>query len=308
MTPNQTQQTTAGFFAALSAFLMWGLLPIYWKLVITVDPMEILCHRIVWSLVFIGVILTIKQRWAETFSPMRSPRNLGILTLSSLCIGTNWLVYIWAVNTDHVLDTSLGYYINPLVNALFGFLFFRERLSRMQYVAIGLAALGVINSLVSLGKLPWISLTLAFSFAMYAVLRKIAAVESLPGLFLETMVLTPVALSYIVYLKATAQSGFLVGHPDVDLLLIGAGAATAMPLIGFAFGARRLQLTTLGILQYLAPSIAFLLGVFAFNEPFTTGHLVTFGFIWAGLAVYTTDSVRTIRRHRRATKQRAQKG
>lgn len=305
MTPRISSDTTAGFLAALSAFILWGLLPLYWKMVQTVDPFEILCHRIIWSLVFVGIILTLRRGWSRTFAPLRSPRNLGILALSSLTIAGNWLLYIWAVNTNHVLETSLGYYINPLVNVLFGFIFFRERLNRFQMIAIAMAALGVINSVTSYGELPWISLTLAVTFACYGLLRKIAAVESIPGLFLETMVLAPVALFYLAKLQIAGQSGFLAGDLHIDLLLMGAGAITATPLIGFAFGARRLQLTTIGILQYSAPSIAFLLGVFLYREPFTPSHLVTFGCIWAGLAVYTADSVRSIRRQRRVTKQTA---
>lgn len=302
MTPSTHTQSTTGFFAALGSFIMWGLLPIYWKQLLAVDPMEILCHRIIWSLVFIAIILTIRRSWDQTFTPMHSVRNVGILILSSLCIGCNWLLYIWAVNTGHVLETSLGYYINPLVNILLGFVFFGERLNRLQYVAIGLAFLGVLNSIVSYGELPWISLVLAVTFAFYGLLRKVAAVESLPGLFLETMVLAPVALAYLTYLQTSNASGFLIGNVTDDFLLVGAGIATAMPLIGFAFGARRLQLTTLGILQCSAPSIAFLLGVFLYKEPFTSSHLMTFALIWSGLAVYTTDSIRTIRKQRHLSK------
>ncbi len=303
MTPRPHSDVTSGFMAALASFFVWGLLPLYWKALKSVDSMEILCHRILWSLVFIAIILTVKRRWSETFAPLRSPKSLGILALSSLMIGANWLLYIWAVNSDHVLETSLGYYINPLVSMLLGVAFFRERPNRLQWVAIGLAALGVANSIISYGELPWISLTLAVSFAFYGLLRKIAAVESLPGLFLETMVLTPVALYYLLHLQSTNASAFLVGNTNIDMLLLGAGAVTALPLIGFAYGARRLQLTTLGVLQYTAPSIAFLLGVFVFREPFGPSHLLTFAFIWSGLAVYTVDSARTFRKQHRITKQ-----
>lgn len=293
------KQKSYGFMAALAAFLLWGLLPIYWKSLITVDPFEILCHRVIWSLVFISIVLTVKKGWGDIFSALKSPKDLLILALSSLTIGGNWLLYIWAVNTDHVLETSLGYYINPLVNVLLGFIFFRERLKPLQLAAIGLAALGVANSVFSHGELPWISLVLAVTFAFYGLLRKIASVESLPGLFLETMVLGPFALAYIVKLQMSGASALFSQGLSIDLLLIGAGAVTATPLIGFAFAARRLQLTSLGLLQYLAPSIAFLLGVFAYREPFTPTHLLTFGLIWSGLAIYTIDSVRTIRRQRR---------
>lgn len=299
MPPIDPKQKTYGFAATLGAFIAWGLLPIYWKSVITVDPFEILCHRIVWSLVFIAVILTLIKGWSGTFGAIRSGRDILILTLSSLMIGANWLVYIWAVNTGHVIATSLGYYINPLVSILLGFVFFRERLKPVQLVAIGLAALGVVNAVVGYGELPWISLTLAVTFGLYGLLRKIASVESLPGLFLETMILTPFALAYLVMLEADGTAAMFHQSLRIDLLLAGAGAATATPLIGFAFGARRLPLTVVGLLQYVAPSIAFCLGVFVYKEPFTTSHLVTFALIWAGLAVYTADTLRTIRNHRR---------
>ena len=293
------KQKSYGFIAALTAFLLWGLLPVYWKSLITVNPFEILCHRVVWSLVFISLVLTVRHGWGDLFAPLKSPRDLIILSLSSLMIGGNWLLYIWAVNTNHVLETSLGYYINPLVNVLLGFIFFRERLNPLQLVAIGLAALGVAYSVLSHGELPWISLALAVTFAFYGLLRKIASVESLPGLFLETMVLGPFALAYIVKLQMDGTAALFAQGGSIDLLLIGAGAVTACPLIGFAYGARRLQLTTVGFLQYLAPSIAFLLGVFVYREPFTTSHLITFALIWSGLTVYTFESVRTIRRQRR---------
>jgi chloramphenicol-sensitive protein RarD len=293
------KQKTYGFTAALAAFFGWGLLPVYWKSLITVNPFEILCHRVVWSLIFIAVILTLRRGWSETFAPLRSRRDLLILTGSSLMIGGNWLLYIWAVNNDHVLDTSLGYYINPLVNVLLGFVFFRERLRPLQAVAIGLAALGVVNSLIAHGQLPWISLALAVSFGLYGLLRKIASVESLPGLFLETMVLGPFALAYILWLQAHGTSALFHQGVRIDLLLMGAGVVTASPLIGFAYGARRLQLTTVGLLQYLAPSIAFLLGVFVYKEPFDARSLLTFALIWSGLAVYTAESVATMRTHRR---------
>lgn len=298
MTHQTPKDFTYGFTAAFVAFITWGLLPIYWKSLITVAPMEILCNRIIWSLIFIAIVLTIKRRWAETFAPMRSLKNITILVLSSLFIGGNWLLYIWAVNTNHVVETSLGYYINPLVNIVLGFFFFRERLKPLQLAAIGLAALGVANSVISYGEIPWISLTLAFSFAFYGLLRKVAAVESLPGLFLETLVLAPPALFYLIRLQTTDTAALFAGPASIDILLIGAGAATALPLIGFAFGARRLPLTVLGLLQYVAPSIAFMLGVFVYKEPFGPSHLVTFGLIWAGLAIYTADSLWTIRKQR----------
>jgi len=296
------KQKNYGFLAALGSFFLWGLLPIYWKSLLSVNPFEILCHRIVWSLLFVSIILTITKGWKDTFTPLKSRRDMIVLTGSSLMIGCNWLLYIWAVNTGHVLDTSLGYYINPLVNVLLGFIFFRERLNALQLLAIGLAATGVLVSIISHGTLPWISLVLAITFGFYGLLRKIASVESLPGLFLETMVLTPLALGYIIKLKLDGTSALFTQGISVDLLLIGAGAVTATPLLGFAFGARRLQLTTVGLLQYLAPTIAFMLGVFVYREPFAVSNLVTFALIWSGLGVYTYESIRSIRRHNRMTR------
>ncbi|CCH48203.1 EamA family transporter RarD [Pseudodesulfovibrio piezophilus] len=306
MTPRSEKDPIYGFIAALSAFTLWGLLPIYWKQIQTVAPLEILCHRIVWLLLILGAILTFKKRWAETFAPLRSFRNVGILVLSSLCIGSNWLIYVWAVNTNHVLATSLGYYINPLVNVLIGFIIFRERLSPMQCVALGLASLGVINSIANYGEVPWISLALAISFAFYGLLRKIAAVESLPGLFLEAMVLTPAALTYILILQSQGESAFVLNDLSTDFLLVGTGVVTALPLIGFAFGARRLRLMTLGILQYAAPSIAFILGVFLYHEPFGAADMLTFCLIWSGLIVYTGDSLKTMRHHRQTLSKKNQ--
>ncbi|NDV19575.1 EamA family transporter RarD [Pseudodesulfovibrio sp. JC047] len=298
MPNHHSTPSSNGFFAALAAFVAWGLLPIYWKSLAVVNPFEILCHRIVWSLAFITVVVTILKGWNTTFASMRSLKDIGILALSSLTIGGNWFLYIWAVNTGHVLETSLGYYINPLVTMLLGFVFFRERMKPLQVIAIGLAALGVANSIFSYGHFPWISLTLAISFAFYGLLRKIASVESLPGLFLETLILTPIALGYLVTMQLDNSASFLAVSPKIDLLLIGAGAATAIPLIGFAYGARRLRLTTLGILQYSAPSLTFLLGIFVYKEHFTSSHLLTFALIWAGLIVYTGESIWTMRNHR----------
>ena len=298
MQPPDPKQKSYGFMAALAAFVAWGLLPVYWKSVKSVAPLEILCHRIVWSLVFIGIILTFNRRWTETLSALRSAKNIFILVLSSLILGGNWLLYIWAVNTNHVLETSLGYFITPLVNVLFGFVFFRERLKVMQSIAIGLAALGVTNSIISYGDIPWISLTLAFSFAFYGLLRKISAEESLPGLFLETLVLAPLAIFHLARLQLEGSSALFSGNISIDLLLLGAGAATSLQLIGFAYGARRLQLSTLGVLQYSAPSIAFMLGVFVYREPFGPSQLLTFGLIWTGLVIYTFETLWTLRKHR----------
>ena len=294
----QHDPSAAGFFAALAAFTAWGLLPAYWKLLKHVGSVEVLCHRIVWSLAFLALVITWKKRWPEVFAPLGQWRNLGLLALSSATIGLNWLTYIWAVNNDHILETSIGYYICPLVSMILGFLFFKERLRRIQLVAIGLAVAGVGVSVAAYGQFPWIAMVLAVSFGAYGMLRKLATVESMPGLLLETAVLSPLCLGYLAWLGADGTGAFLTAGAATDLLLIGAGVMTTMPLVWFAYGARRLRLSTIGLLQYMAPSIAFVLGVFVYHEPFTAAHLVTFGLIWAALVIYSVESVLFMRAHR----------
>ncbi|MBI9078963.1 MAG: EamA family transporter RarD [Pseudodesulfovibrio sp.] len=297
MPSRSPKENTYGFIAALAAFVSWGLFPMYWKALVSVDPLEILCNRIVWSLVFISIVLTFKKRWDETFKSLRSRRDFCILALSSIVLGFNWLIYIWAVNTNHILEASLGYFITPLVNILLGFIVFHERLKPLQLLAIALAAAGVANSIISYGEIPWVSLVLAVLFALYGLLRKIATVESLPGLFWETLILAPLALLYMTKLHIDGTSSLFSGNISIDLLLMGAGAVTSLPLIGFAYGARKLQLTALGLLQYSTPSITFLLGVFVYKETFGPSHLLTFGLIWAGLAIYSFESLWPLKNH-----------
>ncbi|UZP68833.1 EamA family transporter RarD [Desulfovibrio mangrovi] len=291
MNPESGKKVPSGMIAACGAFVMWGLLPLYWKMLGEVPATEILCHRILWSAVFVGGIVTITSRWAELAKALRSRRTLLTMTCSSVLIGINWWLYIWAVNSGHVLETSLGYYINPLVNIMLGFLFFRDRLRPLQLVAIALAAGGVIYQLVQFGKLPWVALSLAFSFSFYGLLRKIASVESIPGLMFETLVLTPIIVCYLLFLHMQGGGAFGSMGSGTDLLLAGAGVATSLPLVGFAYGARRIRLITLGLLQYVAPSIAFLLGVFVFKEPFSVDHLITFGCIWSALLLYSGEGM-----------------
>ena len=284
--------------AALAAFSVWGLLPAYWKLLKHVSPLEVLCHRVVWAMIFLALVLAMKKRWGEVAAYLKRRRNLGLLALSSGTIAVNWLIYIWAVNTDHILETAIGYYICPLVSVILGYAFFKERLSRIQLLAIGLAMAGVGVSVTAYGQFPWISLALAVSFGTYGMLRKLSDVESMPGLFLETLVLSPLALGYMIFLHAHGQDSFLRLTMPTDLLLIGAGTMTILPLVWFAFGTRRLRLSTIGLLQYLAPSISFVLGVYVYHEPFTPSHLMTFGLIWMGLAVYSAESLYRMRRQR----------
>lgn len=299
--PLQPEQRAAraGLLAALGAFGVWGLLPLYWKLLQQVPPVEILCHRIAWSAVFLLPLVLLGGRMAEVRAAVASRRSLMTIAGGGLLIGGNWFLYIWAVNSGMVLETSLGYYMTPLVNALLGALVLGERPSRLQLAAVVVAAGGVLSMLVSHGTLPWVALVLAVSFSFYGLLRKLAQVESIPGLFLETMLLAPLAAGYLGWVGW--QGGGALGRLGAvtDLLLLGAGIASATPLFCFAFAARRLRLTTLGILQYLAPSLAFALGAFVFREPVTSAHMLAFGCIWAALALYTAEGVRIARNARR---------
>ncbi len=280
-----------GLSAGAGAFLFWGLLPCYWKALKSVPAPEILCHRMFWSLVFVGVLITVWRRWGEVWDVLRFRRNLLYFLGTSCLLAVNWLTYIWGVNSGFVLDASMGYYINPLVNVLLGFVFFKDRLRRFQVLAILLATAGVLNLVLNYGRFPWIALVLAFTFGFYGLIRKLVRVESLPGLFVESLFMSVPALAFLAWLQFSGSAALGGGSTGIDALLIGAGAVTAIPLLLFAFCARRLRLVEVGILQYLAPTCMFLLGVFAFGEPFTTAHLITFSCIWSGIGIYTLESI-----------------
>jgi len=279
-----------GVLFALAAFVAWGFLPAYWKQLQAVNPLEILCHRVVWSFVFLGLIITCQKRWSEVRGALGTGSNLKKLCLSGLLIGFNWFIYIWAVNTGHVVETSLGYYITPMVNVLIGFLLLGERFNHLQKLAVLCAFTGVVYSLAAYGDLPLFALSLAFSFAFYGYARKKIQVAPIPGLMIETVVLLAPALAYIIYRQAVHESLFL-SQLSTSLWLIGAGAATSLPLLCFSSATRKLNLSTIGILQYIAPSIAFVLGVFVYREVFDWHSLITFGLIWCGVVIYCSDSL-----------------
>lgn len=283
----------AGVAVMTLAFLMWGLLPIYWKLLQGVDALDITAHRVVWSLAFTGALLGIGGRWREVARAMATKRAVARLLLGAALLGTNWLIYVWAINENRILDTSLGYFINPLVNVLLGCLLLKERLRRWQVVSLALAAAAVTVRVIAHGQLPWVALALAGTFGLYGLHRKTSRSESLPGLTAETVVLILPALGFLAYLFADGRG--VVGHCEwpVYLLLVGGGVVTALPLLLFAYGARRIRLSTVGFLQYLAPSCTFLLGVFIYREPFDALHLGTFALIWVALAIYSVDSLRS---------------
>ncbi|WP_320006135.1 EamA family transporter RarD [Maridesulfovibrio sp.] len=285
------KDTQDGLVYAAASFIMWGLLPIYWKSLEAVPALELLCNRIVWSLFFVAALLSYKKRWAEVKTALADKKGKILLTLSSCLIGLNWFIYIWAVNHGHVVDTSMGYYMTPLMNTLLGFIFMKEKLNRLQFIAIMFAACGVAYSIVDYGHIPYIALTLAVSFAFYGLVRKIMKVESLPGLFVETAILTPISAAYLIWLAFSGEISIYKISILENILLFGAGAATSLPLIFFAHGARRLRLVTLGMMQYISPSLALMLGVFVYKEPFSPSRLVIFGLIWMGIAVYVADGM-----------------
>jgi len=270
-------------------------LPAYWKQLHAIDPFEILCHRIVWSCLFLCLIISAQRRWSDVRIMVGDRRNLLKLTLSGLLVSCNWFVYILAVNNDHVVETSLGYYITPMVNVCLGFLLLGERFRRLQMVAVACAAAGVAYALLAYGNLPVYGLFLAFSFAFYGYARKKIPVKPIPGLLMETTVLLLPALGFILYRQFSPETLFL-RNPGLSLWLVGAGIATSLPLLCFSSAARHLRLSTVGVLQYLAPSIAFGQGVFVYLEPFDYHNLITFALIWIGVALYCADALLTARK------------
>ena len=287
-----------GILYAGAAYLLWGLFPIYWKALQNVPATEILGHRMVWSLGFVLLLLAVRRHWKWVKTAVSTPRTLFTFIASGVLLAINWLTYIWGVNAGFVVETSLGYFINPLVSVLLGVFFLRERLRIGQWTAVFIAFVGVVYLTVIYGQLPWIALTLAFSFGMYGLLRKTAVLNSVEGLSMETAVLFPFAFGYLIYLQVTGQAVF--GHATwtTSLLLAATGVVTAVPLLLFAAGARRINLSTIGLLQYIAPTIQFLLGVFLYGEPFSMQQLIGFSLIWLALFVYSMEGVRNGRKLR----------
>ena len=278
-----TAETRTGLMAGLGAYLIWGLLPLYLKLLAPVPAADVLAHRILWSVLVLTGIVTIVRGWPRLKAALADRRLLLLLLASAVCIAINWLVYTWAILNGHVLDTSLGYFINPLVSVMFGVVLLGERLSRLQWLAVGCALAGVLVLTVARGSLPLISLALAFSFGTYGLIRKQAAVDALTGLFVETLLLVPIAA---LWLGTRPEGPFGWPVALIGLLALG-GVLTAVPLLLFGLAARRLKLSTVGLMQYIAPSMVFLQAVFLFGEPLDQWQLTAFLCIWAGLLLYT---------------------
>lgn len=282
-----------GVFAALAAFLVWGLLPIFWKALASIDPLEVLFQRMLWSFVVLLLFMPATGRLGQALKIFTMPKALGTLALSGALLGFNWYLYIWAIANGQVIEASLGYFITPLFNILTGMLFFRERPGRLGRFAILLAICGVLFQLASLGSLPLTALGLSLSFGGYGLLRKVVVVEALPGLFVETLLMMPIAAAWLIWQATLGHSAFAQGNLAIDILLPLSGLITTLPLFWFSYGARRIRMTTLGLAQYITPSMVFLLGVFLYHENVGPERMVTFLCIWTALALYTWENLRT---------------
>lgn len=286
-----------GIFFGLAAYVLWGILPVYWKALELVSPFEILSSRFMWSCIFVFLLIIFQKKWLlftkEVKQVFSNVKTGAAMVAAGITISFNWGTFIWAVNNGHIVETSMGYYINPLVSILFAVVFLRERLDKMQLAAITCAFIGVASMVYSFGKIPWVSLTLAFTFALYGLLKKILPVSALTSIMLETLLITPLALVYEYSLWQQGVSFYASGNLQVIMMLTGAGVVTAIPLLLFTAGARLLPLKIIGFLQYISPTLTLLIGVFVYNEAFTALHLLAFGWIWAALLLFIVSQLRS---------------
>lgn len=277
--------------AALSTYLIWGVLPLYWNLLARAEANEILAHRIIWSFFFMVVVLMVTKRWQSFKEDCRAlwqnKKRGAILLLAAFTISLNWLTYIWAVNHGHVIDTSIGYYINPLMSVLFGIVFFRERISGLKKISLLLAAIGIVLMTYQLGKLPWVAVALAVTFSVYGALKKQLHLNPFSSITLETLLMVPFAVPYIGILMMSPANHFSLATPDLALYLMGTGVVTAVPLVLFSYGANLLPLNVLGFFQYISPTIGLLLGIFFFHETFGMAQISALGFVWAAIVLFT---------------------
>ncbi|MDW1517734.1 EamA family transporter RarD [Vibrio sp. 2026] len=300
MTPEDVQQRARqGILLAIGAYTMWGIAPMYFKSIAQVSPLEILSHRVIWSFFLLAALLHFGRHWRSAYHIAKDKTKIAYLIASSMLIGGNWLIFIWAVNSNHMLDASLGYYINPLINVLLGMVFLGERLRKLQWFAVVLAGCGVLVQLIVFGSVPVVAMALAMSFGFYGLLRKKVSVDAKTGLFIETLLLLPVAAVYLLFVADTPTSNMLTNPLTLNSLLIAAGVITTLPLLCFTGAATRLKLSTLGFFQYIGPSLMFLLAVLMYGEPFTMDKAITFVFIWGALVVFSFDGLRNNRRSRR---------
>lgn len=280
-----------GIWYGIAAYAMWGFFPIYWKLLHEVPALQLLGHRIVWSFLLLLAYIFITKQWKEFRSVAFDGKTLRIYTVAGILLSLNWLIYVWGVNAGFIVETSLGYFINPLLSVLFGVIFLRERLRPMQWLPVVIAAIGVTYLTVTYGRLPWIALSLAVSFGLYGLVKKLSPLGSVYGLTLETGIVFPVAIIYLVVLQAGGSGAFLHDGTTVDLLLVGAGIVTTIPLLMFASAAKQIPLNMIGVLQYFAPTIQFLIGVFIYKEPFDHTRLIGFSIVWLALIVFWVENL-----------------
>lgn len=302
MPPDSHSAATRGALAAGVSFLLWGLWPLYWRLLRSVSPFELIAHRIVWSLLLLLVIMLTQRSWPRLRLALRNGRVLRASLLSGVLLATNWTIYVWAVNNGHVIDSSLGYFLTPLLNVALGFIFLHERLRASQWAAVALAVAGVAVLVLRAGQLPWIALSLACTWSLYGILKKLSSLEPIAGLTAETLLLSPVAVAVLSWRVAAGTSAFAQHNAGLDALALASGLFTTVPLLMFAYGARRIRLATLGLTQYISPSVQFVLGLWLYDEPFDTVRWHACLLIWCGLVIYTADSFWTQRaRYRPAT-------
>lgn len=296
------EETSRGALAAFCAFTIWGMLPVYWKLFTHVSAVEVICHRGIWSFACLIPVVLYTHRIPEVLAALRGKNGLLLLCTSALlCV--NWLIFIWAVANGHILETSLGSFMTPLFTMMFGVLFFRDTVTRLQWLSVILVAIAIAFRVAALGRFPWISLGVCATFALYGVIRKIISVESVPGLVVESMFLFPVSVGILVWFGFTGVLAF-GSNIGISLLLLTTGIVTAIPMFLFAYGARHLKLTTLGVFHYIVPSFAFVLGVFVYDEPFNLKHFIPFAIIWGALVLYTFEKFRILAKSPRTAEKR----
>ncbi|HNK62731.1 MAG TPA: EamA family transporter RarD [Anaerolineales bacterium] len=280
-----------GILSGIAAYAMWGFFPIYWKLLHDVPAVQLLGHRIGWSFLLLMAFIFITNQWKDFRTAAFNAKVLGIYAVAGVLLSLNWLIYVWGVNSGFIVETSLGYFINPLLSVLFGVFFLREKLRPMQWVPVVLAAVGVTYLTITYGRLPWIALSLAVSFGLYGLVKKLSPLGSVYGLTLETGIVFPLALIYLTFVQVNGTSAFLHDGLTVDLLLIGGGIVTTIPLLMFASAAKQIPLNMIGVLQYFAPTIQFLIGVFLYKEPFDTTRFIGFGIVWLALIIFWIENL-----------------
>lgn len=301
MSLSSSSSTRNGIVNALAAYFMWGLAPLYFKLLVDIGAGEILMHRVVWSSVFLLLLVLLSKKRHVLIQLCKQPKVIAKLSLSAVVLAINWLVFIWAVNNEHLLDASLGYFINPLFNVALGVIFFSERLRKNQKIAVALAGLGVVVQLFTVGSLPIVSLVLASTFAIYGVLRKKMHVDSFVGLLIESLLMLPIAVVYWLYFIESTTANLTLNNYSLNVTLVMAGVVTTAPLLCFTAAAKRLTLSSLGFFQYIGPSIMFLLATFYYKESMQLAEFLTFIFIWLALALYSIDAYRSIKKTKRYT-------